>query len=160
MADNVDRILAKGVPITLIDGTETSIRYGMLGTRVLTKKYGSLNKLQRAMNEHLGKAADSEEESDITDEGMEILLALRAAGLSHLGMDEFELEESLAHIGLMQQMKDLFEAFSEGMGDDATSGAAAPKDHKGKNGTRRTPSKNSGRGSQLKVAEPMTSSGT
>jgi hypothetical protein len=157
MADNVDRIIAKGVPITLIDGTETTIRFGMLGTRMLTKKYGSLSKLQRAINELLGTAAESEDEKDITDDAMDLLLLLRAAGLSHLGMNEFELDDAVGQYGLMQQMSMIFEAFSEGLGDDSTAG---PKDHQAKSGTRRSPSQHSGPTAPLKVAAATTSSGT
>lgn len=166
MTDDVDRIIAKGAPITLIDGTKTHIRFGMLGTRQLTKKYGSLGRLQDLLELHFGRVAKLEgeeyekaEKEGLTDEALDLLMTLRAAGLSHLGFDEFELDEALAHLSWMDQMEPIFDAFSLSLGGDEKE-AKGPKDHKGKGGTTRSRSKNSGPTAPLKAVEPMSNSGT
>jgi hypothetical protein len=165
MTDAATRLLGKGAPIKLADGTETHVRFQLLAMRELLEVYGSIGNMEQAIQQLLGPAAQSESEMDLTKEGVDLLILMRRAGLSHLQMDDYELEEALSHMDLIDQMQVIFQAFDQGNNsvELAKNGRPVPKDHlpkKSGTGIGRSPGKGSTTSVRPSSTEPMSSSGT
>lgn len=98
------RITAKGYPITLTDGREVRLRFGMAAILQLEEDFGSLGAVQEALK-------------NLTPQGRVFgpVVDLLAAGLSHHGITRAELigGDLLALDGLEHYAEQLGRAFAE-----------------------------------------------
>lgn len=111
---DAERIAARGRPITLTDGREVRIRFGLRGLAQLERSFGSL----KAVAEVLKAAVAAPGESAILDH----LFTLIEAGLVHEKITADELDELLDPAQLHRYSAAMAAAFTEAMPKDATSG--------------------------------------
>ena len=111
---NSDRILARGVPITLADGRTAHLRYGMLGLKQLEDDFGSLAKVQDAIKKEFAR---NSKEGAPTGKAINLAWSIMRAGLLDLEMTELELDRVLDPALFGDYADAIGQAFDQAFGD-------------------------------------------
>jgi hypothetical protein len=123
-ATDSDRILAPGVPVTLIDGRTVTLRYGMRAMKAIEDRWGSVGEAMLLLHGVL---------QGTTPKSIGTVVAFLADGLIHEGLSEDALLD-LTEFGAMARYIDsiadaLDEALptpSPGKAEDGETPAASP----------------------------------
>lgn len=139
---DADRLLAEGVPLTLTDGREVYLRYGMRALKMLEDKFGSLEVAQNALGGG-GKMIGP-------------LMDLLSAGLAHEGISADELLDLVDPYSLEKYTELLIAAFDQAFPASSGKGGAVAKT----NGTNGSSGRSSTTSARSRSAGRTTSSGT
>lgn len=143
-----DAIAARGVPIVLAGGRKENLRFGFRALKALEDKFGSLVAVSEAI------ATEFHEDGRLKGKSYGLVWELVKAGLTHLEIDEVELDE----LADPSQFSEYFTAFSQAF-SQALEGGAGPKEQAKKPKTSPSPGSGSTTSPPLSLAEPMSSSG-
>lgn len=81
MATDAERVIAEGVPLTLADGTEVRLRFGMRALKRLDTAYGGFERFGEVLSAH----------DTLTDMAPDLFAAITAASVSN-GVTPEQLE--------------------------------------------------------------------
>lgn len=99
---DADRVAAEGVPVPLVDGTTTDLRFGMRAIRHLERQFGSLDAMQEALPGEDGPP----------DGAFEAMCTVLYAGLMHTGRSEDEVLDLLSPRMLNRYAEAIGQAFA------------------------------------------------
>lgn len=144
-----DKIAAKGIPITLADGSTTHARFGLWGIKIIEDRYGSLAEMQSVME----AAFDTDETGAPRGKAFSTLLDVLGIALLHTKKSGQQLADMLDP----RRIEEYVEAVSEALLQSLPDPGPAPKGAKKQAGKSRGAT--SGTSPRLSAVAPMSNSG-